>query len=389
MLTDDSTLEIEKWLNVNVGNENYTPGLSRVKDALALFELRPNAQIITVAGTNGKGSVCRSLAFSLSKAYNVVLFTSPHLISLCERFWHNQTNISSAKLFHLLQETWSICLNEKILLTHFELLFVTFMRWQKAIAPDYIILEVGLGGRFDATNAVEPTITVITSISRDHQEILGNRYDLILIEKLGITRPGTPVITGHELKYLRDLTEGYCQLKDIPHRAIAHDKNFKRLNQKIVQTVLKELAVDVPVIFPETTQLKSPLLNQDVTFFGSHNPDAVRKLVHFLRQEHYNNSIKTFDLLVLSFSKRSEKDLMTMVKQFLTLRPAIVKQIVLTCFEHPKAANAQVIAEIAKLNGISFVKDFKKHCIPAHKILVSGSNYFYRPFYSALSGSID
>jgi hypothetical protein len=58
-----------------------------------------------------------------------------------------------------------------------------------------------------------------------------------------------------------------------------------------------------------------------VTFFGSHNPDAVRKLVHFLRQEHYNNSIETFDLLVLSFSKRSEKDLMTMVKQFLTLTP--------------------------------------------------------------------
>ena len=107
-------------------------------------------------------------------------------------------------------------------LSYYEFLFHVFLSLCVFKKVDVLILEVGLGGRLDAVNYLDPSLTAITSISRDHQEFLGNSFNLILREKLGIARPGIPLVTAFELKYLRGLATTYCRQNLIPYIDMRH-----------------------------------------------------------------------------------------------------------------------------------------------------------------------
>lgn len=369
------SFEIEKWLEKITGKEIYTPGLSRVANVIDKFDLRPRSKVITIAGTNGKGSVSRLLAITLRQKYSVALFTSPHLVEINERFSLNDELISNVELEKILKEIQ----HHNVELTYYEYLFVVFLMWLKKDWPDFIVLEVGLGGRLDATNALDADIAVITSISRDHQEFLGNRFDQILIEKMGIARASHPLITSFDLKYLNELVEQYCKPKGIHWRSVQVSKLFQVTNQNIVKEVIDELKLDLPLIKNGQNVFKKSNKNS-FSFYGSHNPDAVRKLVHFLRQEHYNIGKLGYDLLVLSFSHRDKKDLVTMLKMYKSLAPDVVKKIIVTSFNHFKAEKAQVLKELSEKNGIEFVEDISTQIKSAKTILCSGSNYFYRDF---------
>jgi dihydrofolate synthase/folylpolyglutamate synthase len=369
------SFEIEKWLEKITGKEIYTPGLSRVANVIDKFDLRPRSKVITIAGTNGKGSVSRLLASTLRQKYSVALFTSPHLVEINERFSLNDKLISNVELEKILKEIQ----HHNVELTYYEYLFVVFLMWLKKDWPDFIVLEVGLGGRLDATNALDADIAVITSISRDHQEFLGNRFDQILIEKMGIARASHPLITSFDLKYLNELVEQYCRSKGIHWRSVQVSKLFQVTNQNIVKEVIYELKLDLPLIKNGQNVFKKSNKNS-FSFYGSHNPDAVRKLVHFLRQEHYNIDKLGYDLLVLSFSHRDKKDLVTMLKMYKSLAPDVVKKIIVTSFNHFKAEKAQVLKELSEENGIEFVEDISTQIKSAKTILCSGSNYFYRDF---------
>lgn len=159
-----------------------------------------NRKIIHVAGTNGKGSVCAYLSSILKKAgYHTAVFTSPHLLSVKERFCFDGAAVSDAVFLDAYQAVKdAVPAFERAGAghpTYFEYLFLMFLHMLDAYPVDYVILETGLGGRLDATNCIEkPLLTVITSISLDHMEYLGTTISEIAGEKAGIMKPGVPVI---------------------------------------------------------------------------------------------------------------------------------------------------------------------------------------------------
>lgn len=157
-------------------------------------------KVIHVAGTNGKGSVCAFLSEMLVLAgKRTALFTSPHLVRINERFQINNEPISD-ELFLESYEKVQEKIDEMVKdglphATYFELLYATAMTAFKKADVEYVVLETGLGGRLDATNTIEhPIATVITSISLEHTEILGDTIEKIAWEKAGIIKKGVPVI---------------------------------------------------------------------------------------------------------------------------------------------------------------------------------------------------
>ena len=160
-------------------------------------------KLIHVAGTNGKGSVCAYLASILKAAGKKTgLFTSPHLAVINERFQMDQEMISDELFlegFEAVMEAVHALLEEHPDTfshpTFFELLFLMGMYLFDKYGMEYAVLETGLGGRFDATNVIEkPLVSVITSISLDHTEYLGDTHALIAGEKAGIIKEGCPVV---------------------------------------------------------------------------------------------------------------------------------------------------------------------------------------------------
>lgn len=152
-------------------------------------------KIVHVAGTNGKGSVSASLLSVLSHAgYRVGLFTSPHLSSVRERFRTSDGFISEADFARIASRIITVLGKETI--TYFEFTTALALLWFAESRLDLVILETGLGGRLDATNVVTPLVSVITSISMDHEAYLGNTLAEVAGEKAGIIKPGIPVVAA-------------------------------------------------------------------------------------------------------------------------------------------------------------------------------------------------
>ena len=168
-------------------------------------------KIIHVGGTNGKGSVCKFLELILlNNGYVVGTYTSPHLQRFSERFVVNKKEISENEIIILVEKLKPIIskmIDEKEIPTYFEI--VTAMAFQhfKEKNVDFAIIEVGLGGRFDATNIVNPIVSVITNVTIDHQNILGNNIKDISFEKAGIIKKNIPVVTAAKGEALNLLTK--------------------------------------------------------------------------------------------------------------------------------------------------------------------------------------
>tara|TARA_B100000214_G_scaffold308406_1_gene239774 strand:+ start:1806 stop:3113 length:1308 start_codon:yes stop_codon:yes gene_type:complete len=152
--------------------------------------------VIHVAGTNGKGSTVATLAaIYRSAGYRVHIYTSPHLVSFTERIVVSGSEISKAYLEEVLIECENANGGDNI--TFFEITTAAAMLAFSRNPADLLLLEVGLGGRFDATNIIEnPTLSVITSVSMDHQDFLGKTIDKIAFEKAGILKPSVSAIIG-------------------------------------------------------------------------------------------------------------------------------------------------------------------------------------------------
>ncbi len=191
--------EAENYLNdIPKFSKKTTPENSRAILA-ALGNPEKGQRFIHVAGTNGKGSVCAFTSQALQdNGYKVGLFTSPHLVRINERFKINGQDIDDEtmlKAFHQVYELFQGGHPELVHSSYFEFIFLMGMLIFAWEGVDYTVLEVGLGGRLDATNVIEkPEICVIASISLDHTEFLGNTTAEIAVEKAGIIKPGVPVV---------------------------------------------------------------------------------------------------------------------------------------------------------------------------------------------------
>lgn len=171
-------------------------GLERVGEvATALGVRAPAARVITVAGTNGKGSVCQFVASSLEAAgHHVGLYTSPHLARFNERIRIDGIEANDASLLAAFERVERA--RADVSLTFFEFTTLAALDLFAAGGVDVIVLEVGLGGRLDATNVVDADVSVVTSVALDHAEWLGSDVDMIAREKAGIARAGRPLIIG-------------------------------------------------------------------------------------------------------------------------------------------------------------------------------------------------
>jgi dihydrofolate synthase/folylpolyglutamate synthase len=168
-------------------------GLERVAQVRDRLELRPICPVITVAGTNGKGSTCAYLHAMLSAAgYKTGLYTSPHLLRFNERVQIAESEADDASLVEALDAVEGA--RGDIGLSYFEHTTLAALWLFQRANLDALVLEVGLGGRLDAVNCIEPDCAVVTSIDIDHQEYLGNDRELIGREKAGIFRHGRPAI---------------------------------------------------------------------------------------------------------------------------------------------------------------------------------------------------
>lgn len=179
-------------------------GLDRIEYIVKkLGNPQNNFRVIHVGGTNGKGSVCRFIESVLRKAgYKVGLYTSPHLLDFRERFLVNGEMINKDELHRVLKKILSIAehMNDKP--TFFEISTACAFEYFSEREVDFGIVEVGLGGRYDATNVVSPEITVITNVEKDHTDILSDDIRKIALEKAGIIKRGVPLITGCDERIL-------------------------------------------------------------------------------------------------------------------------------------------------------------------------------------------
>ena len=170
--------------------------IGKIKDILGLS---PRFPIITVAGTNGKGSVCAMLEAILSRAsYRVGCYTSPHLLHYSERIKINQRAVADDVLCHVFAEIESVRQSTQITLTYFEFGTLAAMLIFMQEQVDVAILEVGLGGRLDAVNVFDTDCAVLTSIDLDHTDYLGVTREAIGLEKMGVFRSDKPAICAEQ-----------------------------------------------------------------------------------------------------------------------------------------------------------------------------------------------
>ncbi|MDQ7989651.1 MAG: bifunctional tetrahydrofolate synthase/dihydrofolate synthase [Candidatus Dactylopiibacterium sp.] len=194
MFASDS---LEDWL-AYIEAQHSRPialGLERVSQVLAALAPAHRARVITVGGTNGKGSTCAMLESILHAAgYRVGLYTSPHLLRYNERVRIDLREAGDAELCAAFAAVDAA--RGEIPLTYFE--YGTLAAWhlfgQQPL--DVVILEVGLGGRLDAVNAIEPDCSIVTGVAMDHMDYLGDTREAIGFEKAGIYRAGKPALCG-------------------------------------------------------------------------------------------------------------------------------------------------------------------------------------------------
>ena len=191
---------LSEWLThcEQIHPQSIAMGLERVQEVARRLQLKFNCPVITVAGTNGKGSTCAMLeAVALQSGYKPGVYTSPHLVHFEERCrLHGEIAETAAFLPHFEAVETARLQGEEVALTYFEFTTLAILRMLSLAKLDVAILEVGLGGRLDATNVVDTDCAIITSVDIDHTALLGNDRETIGREKAGIMRAGRPVIVS-------------------------------------------------------------------------------------------------------------------------------------------------------------------------------------------------
>lgn len=316
-------------------------GLVRVNNAASRLHVLPlDVPVITVAGTNGKGSTVAALeAIYLAAGYRVATYTSPHLLKFNERIRINGQSITDEQLCALFLRIEQC--RDDIPLTYFEMTTLAALCYFKASRLDVIILEVGMGGRLDATNIVDADLAIITTIDLDHQAYLGETKEAIGAEKAGILRPHRPCVYADESPPVTILEQ--ARLLNARLYQLGVDYSFKtkddqvlisspsgrdmsiplpRINTKaavsaiIASTLLSERLPVSEVDWQTAMQCvylagrQQVVENEGVTtiFDVAHNPQAVSLLATFIDRYQPKNRVYAV------FSGLKDKDLGGLIK---------------------------------------------------------------------------
>lgn len=273
-------------------------GMRRLLEACGVS--RPRAMVLHVAGTNGKGSTC-AFAESVARAagYKTGLFTSPHLVEFHERIRVNGQNIPNADLERLIARVRSIVQGWDPMPTFFELTLAIAMLWFAEQEAEIIILETGLGGRLDATNAVPKDVAALTPIGMDHTQYLGDTLYKIAGEKAAIFAWHRPALTAPQPpEAMRAIAEA-ARACDVDYRIIAEECDsplglvgrHQRQNAALALAALRALPHFLCSAEEEARGLAEARwpgrfdeIAPGVIMDGAHNPHAMRVLVECWRQ---------------------------------------------------------------------------------------------------------
>ena len=223
--------EVKQWLFSQVpvfqkeGAAAYKPGLEKIH-AFDAYLNSPASSLksIHIAGTNGKGSTAHMLAAILqTKGYKVGLYTSPHLVDFSERIRVNGQPIPPDYVIDFVNKHRAFF--QSTGLSFFEITVGMAFAYFEMQEVDYAVVEVGLGGRLDATNILQPELSVITNIGLDHTEFLGTTLKAIAFEKGGIIKPNTPVIIGEKHEETQPVFDELASKQNAPIRYVAHPDN--------------------------------------------------------------------------------------------------------------------------------------------------------------------
>jgi len=376
--------EIESRLAYNESNYD----LRRMHELLArLGSPHLKARSVHIAGTKGKGSVAAMVASVLvASGYTTGLYTSPHLTSLNERVRVNGRLISDEELVTLVEKLKPDIevVHQKATygqLTTFEVLTALAFAYFGLKGVDFQVLEVGMGGRLDATNVIQPEICIITSISLDHTEVLGNSLAQIATQKAGIIKPGSMVVTSPQFDEVQRVIEDACrnygaglvrvgsdvtwqspdfdssrQLFQVQGRLGSYELSLPLLGHYQLENaatavaaleVLAERGFNISpdsiitglarVEWPGRFQVlsRNPLLVVD----GAHNSYSARELRQSLGQYF------DFDRAILVIGTSFDKDIAGIVSELFSL----FDKVIITRSRHPRAAEPlPVLTEFAK-----------------------------------------
>ena len=355
--------------------------MGKLLEPLGNPHLRPKT--VHIAGTKGKGSTAAMIAQVLSAAgYKTGLFTSPHLHTLRERIRVGGVLISEADFADLVTELEPIVemVNREAAygqLTTFEILTTIVFAYFDRRHVDFQVLEAGLGGRLDATNVVKPEVCVITSISLDHTEVLGDSLIKIAAEKAGIIKSGCVVVNSPQANEVTEVIEEVCHQqkarliqigKDITWYRTGGDLSKQSLTVKskagdydltipLLSDYQMENAATAVAALEVLTSLGTRISSQDmvqgfrhvewpgrlqilnhepmVVVDGAHNGYSMKKSIEAIKE--YFNYNKCF----VVFGTSIDKDISGMVQEL----ASFTHHITITSSSHPRAASASILAE--------------------------------------------
>ena len=343
--TDDLQTWLDYWSHVHVTGIDL--GLERVIPvAEKLGVVTPDAKVLTVAGTNGKGSTSTTLASILNaQGYNVGLYQSPHIYRFNERVKLAGQEVDDQSLidaFVLVDQARRAC---DLTLSFFEATTLAAFVIFKQKACDVWVLEVGLGGRLDVVNVVNPNVAVITNIGLDHTDWLGDTIEKIAFEKAGIIRPNIPVVFGGQQELPQAIQDKvyacdaqlYALNRDYFYQDTLDGKTWNFASSgTTLKLPLGSLAVDnistaVAAILVSGLQVSQQAIalgiqqaklqgrfeirqlhNKTVIFDAGHNPHGVEFLLKQLRK--FMEYHKQYTEVVAVFSMLADKDINSVVK---------------------------------------------------------------------------
>ena len=381
----------------NNGSDAYNPGLSKINKFIKELSLSKNElKFIHVGGTNGKGSTCSFISSILKESnYKVGTFTSPHFFDFRERIRINDNKIQKSYITSFIKE--NKILIEDLGLSFFELSFGLCLSYFVENKVDYAIIEVGLGGRLDATNIINPLVSVITNISFDHNEILGDSLEKIAIEKAGIIKENSKLIVGERnektdqvfINKAKEMSSKIIFVPDIYqdivyseidylnkniHTSIETCKllNLENLNNEIIKRGIKNITLNNS-LFGRWSLVNN---NPRVIFDSAHNEAGFISVSNELSKISYNKIY-----ILLSFVKGKE------IKNFIRYLPKNSNFYFTTL----KIQRSMGVKEIKSNLGeiINFDEDpqraYSKIKTEASKddlILVTGSNYIAKEIFN-------